>query len=131
MKRQISYQVQVLDQTRVHDLRQAHRATDADLVAQSAQIYRANLEKRSTSNNDQTEVVEDTRASVGSRVHGTTTEVDADSDAVHEDIRNIVAIMDETPPSTMPLALMTYDLSTVETVSDPQDFFDECMVLEQ
>jgi hypothetical protein len=129
MKRQIYYQV--IDQARVHDLRHAHQAAHADLVTQSAQSHQANLEERYTSSNDHAKPAEDTRASVGSCVHGATAEVDADSDAAHEDIRNIVAIMDEAPSSTMPLALMTYDLSTAERVSDPQDFFDECMVLEQ
>ncbi|KIM90189.1 hypothetical protein PILCRDRAFT_811913 [Piloderma croceum F 1598] len=119
MRRQIYYQV--IDQTRVHNLRKAHRITHTDLVGPNAPSHQANLlEEQHTSSKDQAKPVEDVPA-----------EVEADSDAMHEDIRNIVAIMDETPPSTMPVALMTYDLSTVETVSDPQEFFDECMVLEQ
>lgn len=129
MRRQIYYQV--IDQARVHNLQKAHRITHTDLVGPSASSHQANLlDERHTSSKDQAKPAEDVPASVGSSVHAPAG-VEADSDAMHEDIRNMVAIMDEAPPSTMPLALMTYDLSTVEAVSDPQDFFDECMVLEQ
>ncbi|KIM90192.1 hypothetical protein PILCRDRAFT_1549 [Piloderma croceum F 1598] len=55
-----------------------------------------------------------------------------DPDALDEEIQVIVAMMDETrAPNTMPLAVMTYDLSTVEAVSDPRDFLEECRVLKQ
>jgi hypothetical protein len=69
---------------------------------------------------------------VRSNAHDTPCEVEADSDVVHDDIRDIVAIMDDArPPDTMPLAVMTYDLSTADTVSDPQDYYKECWVLRE
>lgn len=35
------------------------------------------------------------------------------------------------PPLTMPLAIMSYDLTTVESPPDPQGFFEEVKLLER
>jgi hypothetical protein len=128
MRRQIYYQV--IDQARMLELRKAHH-THSDLV-EGAQSHQTNLsEERHVLNSDQAIPAEDTPAA-SSNVHNAPAEVEPDSDAVNENIQNLVAMIDENRPSpTMPVALMTYDLSTVETVSDPRDFFEERRVLRQ
>jgi hypothetical protein len=127
---------QLIDQDRQRALQEAHDAARSRLVGKSTE-YRpidSPEELHGSSNHEAPEAHGeaqlDAHHSTGSNVHNASSEVE-DPDAVHEDMQAVVAMMDETPSDTMPLAIMTYDLSTVEAVSDPRDFFEECRVLEQ
>ena len=126
MSRQMYFKL--TDRTRQRSLREAH--TPAQSVAQSDK-YRQDdpLEEPHASNRHKPQV--DIYDSAKNDAHETSAEVE-DPDAVDENIQVIVAMMDETrPPDTMPLAVMTYDLSTVKAVSDPRGFFEECRILKQ
>ena len=138
MKHQIYSQI--LDQRRRRTLREAHDATQPHFVAHNVELPQTlSDDERHTSGSYRCyETYAESSSAVGARLaedsnaHDRSGEAVADEHAASEEIRNIVALMDETQPSnTMPLAVMTYDLSTTEAVSDPRDFREECRVLRQ
>lgn len=126
MGRQMYFQL--IDQDRQRILREAYETAHPPLLVQSAECHHTDLtEELHASGNDTP--CPDSREFSGSNIPVTTGVDDIDGE---DDIQAIVTMMDEERPSdTMPLTMMTYDLSTVDAVSDPRDFFEECRVLEQ
>jgi hypothetical protein len=138
MEHQIYFQI--LDQRRRRVLQEAHDAAQSHLVA-------PDVEHTQTLSDDERHIsvgyssrealaesnqADDPRLAEDRNAHDRFDEAAVDEGEASEEIRNIVALMDEARPSdTMPLAVMTYDLSTAETVSDPRDFLEECRVLRQ
>jgi len=137
MERQLYFQL--LDQDRQRTLREAHDPTHAPSSAQGVELSQTDSADRHGSGIEtalephaDVQLVEDVHDALRSDTRDGASDTSPERDSIHQDIQNIVAMMEENSPSdTMPLAVMTYDLSTVDTVSDPQDCLEECRVLYQ
>lgn len=123
------------DRDRQDQLRDAYEASHLDSALSRPQVNEAPnqgqnteiAEITETNCNIKVETVDGPNDELQDRLPG---DVEGEEDIQGNAMQEFMTMMDETRPSeTLPLAEMTYDLSSVSVVEDPEHFFEECRII--